>query len=70
MIAEGLCPLSRKLVQKIQNWEFIDLEELLPNPHSNLDVVLAQQQDRVLIIQSIENLIKKEASYNSLPTMG
>ena len=45
MIAEGLCPLSRKLVQKIQNWEFIDLEELLPNPRSHLDIVLPQQQD-------------------------
>ena len=58
MIAEGLRPLSRKLVQKIQNWEFINLEELLPNPHSNLDIVLPQQQDGVLIIQSIENLKK------------
>ena len=47
LIAEGLRPLSRKLVQKIQNWEFIDLEELLPNPRSHLDIVLLQQQDGV-----------------------
>ena len=56
MIAEGLCPLSRKIVQKIQNWEFTDMEELLPNPRSNMDIVLPQRQDGVLIIQSIENL--------------
>ena len=34
MIAEGLHPLSRKLVQKIQSWLYTDLEELLPNPHT------------------------------------
>ena len=61
MIAKGLRPLSQKIVQKIQNWEFTDLEELLPNPHSNMDIVLPQRQDGVvLIIQSIENLKRKK----------
>ena len=42
MFAEGLRPLSQKLVQKIQNWEFSDLEELLPNPHSHMDTAMAR----------------------------
>ena len=67
MIAEGLRPVSRKLVQKIQNWEFIDLEELLPNPRSHLDIVLPQQQDGVLIIQSIENLKKRKRRITVYP---
>ena len=66
MIA-GLRPLSRKLVQKIQNLEFIDLEELLPNPRSHLDTVLLQQQDGVLIIQSIENLKKRKPRITVYP---
>ena len=32
IIAEGLGPLPCKLIQRIQNWEFTDLEMLLPNP--------------------------------------
>ena len=67
MIAEGLHPLSRKLVQKIQNWEFIDLEELLPNPCSHTDTVLPQRQDRVLIIQSIKNLKKRKPRITVYP---
>ena len=42
MIAEGLRPLSQKLVQKLQNWEFSDLEELLPNPRSHMDTAMAR----------------------------
>ena len=67
MIAEGLRPLSRKIVQKIQNWEFTDMEELLPNPRSNMGIVLPQRQDGVLIIQSIENLKRKKPRITSYP---
>ena len=67
MIAEGLRPLSRKIVQKIQNWEFTDMEELLPNPRSNMDIVLPQRQDGVLIIQSIENLKRKKPRITGYP---
>ena len=60
IIAEGLRPLPRKLIQKIQNWEFTDLEMLLPNPRAKSEVALSQRQDGVLVVQSLENLKKRK----------
>ena len=60
IVAEGLRPLPRKIVLRIQSWEFIDLEELLQNPRSKIEVPLAQRQEGVLVVQSLESLRKRK----------
>ena len=58
MVAEGLGPIPRKVVQKIQSEEYVDLEELLKFPHHQGEVPLPQRQKGVVVIQSVESLKK------------
>ena len=54
LVAEGLPPISTKLLDKIRRWEFVDLSLLLHDPSSKAEELLWQQKGQVMIVQSIE----------------
>ena len=64
MVAEGLGPIPRKLVIKIQSEEYVDLEELPKYPHSQGEVPLPQRQ---VVIQLVESLKKRKPRITAYP---
>ena len=58
-VAEGIRPVSMKLVKKIQNWMFVALDELLQG--QSMKEELLHVQDGVLLFQSVDNARKKRS---------
>ena len=60
-IADGLPPILKKLFQKIQNWQFINLPDLSPKSARGREEeqqFLQQYDGKVLLVQSIEHIRK------------
>ena len=54
LVAEGLPPISTKLLDKIRLWDLVDLSFLLHDPLLKAEELLWQQKGQVMIVQSIE----------------
>ena len=68
VITEGLPPVSTKLLEKIQKWEFIELASLLTYDAPNMSDTLTISQDgRSMILQPQEESLGRK-KINDIPS--
>ena len=72
VLSEGLPPISTKLLEKIQQWEFVDLTSLLSGDPStsakNDTVTLSQEGQQIVVVDPQSHPSRRKRQIVDLPT--
>lgn len=68
-LTEGIPPLSSRLVERIQAWQYVELAELLTDGTAKTEEPLPQAMDgQVLLVQSIDQVKRRKKKITDVAT--
>ena len=69
LVAEAIPPIPAKLVERIRGWCYVDLADLLSGVAHKQEDSLSLSEDRIILVQSVDQVRKKRTLLHGLRHM-